>query len=166
MAKKKSVYSWIVFVLFAIATFFFTLVAVIFLFSVVALLIFSGSPELQEIDVQGVETGPLLIQYLLLITIIVLISKVISLALSVNFLLRLYKVTPDLIKWTHITFGLFIFLEVVNTFLGNLIHPEFFELADLLDPVPLITIGLIAAIWVTFVMHLKKAKREKTMDFS
>ena len=165
MAKKKSVYSWIVFVLFAIATFFFTLSAVILLFSVVALLIFNSFSELQGLEVPGVETGPL-IQHFLLIAITALISNVISLALSVNFLLRLYKVTPDLIKWTHITFGLFIFLEVFNTFLANLLSPKLFELADLLDPVPLITIGLIAAVWVTFVMHLKKAKREKTMDFS
>ena len=165
MAKKKSVYSWIVFVLFAIATFFLTLSAVFLLFSVVLFLAFSGSPELQGLEVPGVETGQF-IQHLFLITIILLISTVISLALSVNFLLRLYKVTPDLIKWTHITFGLFIFLDVLNTFIVNLILPEFFELADLWDPVSLIRIGLTAAVWVTFAMHLKTAKREKTMDFS
>ena len=164
MSKKKSVYSWIVFALFSIVALLSTLSAVILLFSVVLFLAFSGSQELQGLEGEGI--GILITQHFLLKTIIFLVLTVSLLTLSVNFLFRLYKVTSDLIKWTHITFGLVILLDVFSTLIADPISSKLFEVTALWDPVTLIRLGLIAAVWVTFVMHLKTAKREKTMDFS
>lgn len=165
MSKKKSVYSWIVFVLFSIAAFLLTLSAVFLLFSIVVFSAVSDSPELQ---VSGTEIQGILTQHFLLKTIVTLVSTVILLALSVNFLFRLYKVTPDLIKWTHITFGLVILLDVFSILIADPISSSsgLFEVPALLDPVSLIRLGLTVAIWVTFAMHLKKAKAENSMDFS
>lgn len=158
MSKKKSVYSWILLVLVSIMAFLSLLGSILLMFSVSAFLIFSNSPELQEIQQE------LAFEYLVPKLIINLFLSIGLLVFFVMFILKLYNVKPDLIKWTHITFGAYLVSDVLTQPLATL--DSFFDFTALIDLFFFIRIGIVAVLWVTFVMHLKKARREKTMDFS
>ena len=79
------------------------------------------------------------------------------------FFIKLYNITPDIIKWTHITFGFMVlssFLQVILIFFTA-------GLLAILAIIPLIIVlAIIIPIWITFALHLKKAQREGKMDFS
>ena len=96
--------------------------------------------------------------------------SVVSLGIWTIFFFKLYNVTPDLITWTNLAFGssvaIGLFSLVLSVFASGLA-----ALGGLVVLVAaaigwLIGTGIVTVLWVTFVMHLRKAKAENTMDFS
>ena len=111
--------------------------------------------------------------------LIILILSGIVVIIWILYSLKLYKVTPDIIMWTNISFGFLVFEEVIRLILSIRLLMAiwyFFKLANsnLIPPmipiliviIPFVFLGLIMLIWSTFVHHLKKAQKEKLMDFS
>lgn len=144
MAKKKTTYSWIILILSAIGIVFGLINAVFKIVNIKALL----TPTLFSNPV---------------VNIINLVLSIIGLVILVMFFFKLYNVTPDLIKWTNITFGYSVFQSVFGVILGIFSA----GLLDLLAGIPLIIVlAIIIVVWITFVNHLKKAQKENLMDFS
>ena len=145
MGKNKTVYVWIILILSAIGIIFGAINIIFNLINIKVLL----TPALFS--------NPT-------INIINLVLSGISLIILVIFFFKLFNVTPDIIKWTHIAFGFSVFNMLLNVIFSIV-------LAGLLGAI-LSSIGLviflpiIIIIWVTFALHLKKAQRENLMDFS
>ena len=152
MAKKKTTYSWIILILAAIGIVFGLINSVLKLINIKTLI----TPALFS--------NPI-------VNIINLVLSIIGLVILIMFFFKLYNVTPDLIKWTNITFGYSVFQSVFGVILGlfsafgiNVFEPVF-ALNTFLVPL-IIVLVIIIVVWITFVNHLKKAQRENLMDFS
>ena len=144
MAKKKTIYLWIVLILAAIWIVFGLINTVSTLINIKTLL----TPSLFSNPV---------------VNIIALVLSIIGLVILIMFFFKLYNVTPDLIKWTNITFGYSVFQSIFSVILGIFTV----GLLVLLVVIPLIIVlVIIIVVWLTFVNHLKKAQRENLMDFS
>lgn len=144
MAKKKTTYSWIVLILAAIGIVF-GLTNTIF----------------KLINIKTLLTAALFSNPV--VNVINLVLSIIGLVILIMFFFKLYNVTPDLIKWTNITFGYSVFQSVFGVILGVFSA----GLLALLAAIPLIIVlAIIIVVWLTFVNHLKKAQRENLMDFS
>ena len=144
MAKKKTTYSWIILILAAIGIVFGLINSVLKLINIKTLI----TPALFS--------NPI-------VNIINLVLSIIGLVILIMFFFKLYNVTPDLIKWTNITFGYSVFQSVFGVILGLFSA----GLLALLAVIPLIIVlVIIIVVWITFVNHLKKAQRENLMDFS
>ena len=144
MAKKKTAYSWIALILAAIGIVFGLINTVLKLINIKALV----TPALFSNPV---------------VNIINLVLSIIGLGILIMFFFKLYNVTPDLIKWTNITFGYSVFQSIFGVILGVFSA----GLLALLAVIPLIVVlAIIIVVWLTFVNHLKKAQRENLMDFS
>ncbi len=144
MGKKKTVYTWIILILVAIGFVIGTINAILKLINIKVLL-----------------TSALLSNSV--VNIINLILSIIGLVILGIFFFKLYNVTPNIIKWTHITFG----YSVFNGAFSVILSVFSVGLLALLVVIPLIIVlAIIIVVWITFVMHLKKAQRENLMDFS
>lgn len=144
MSKKKTIYSWFILVN--------TGIIIILVFASLVLRLLGVEASIS----QSLFTSNL-------INNIYIVLSVISLTILVIFFLKLYNVRKDLIKWTHITFGYFVF-QAIFGFMLNFIS---LGLLALLGIIPLLfSLVIPVLIWFTFVNHLKRARKENLMDFS
>ncbi len=144
MVKKKTTYSWIVLIL----------AAIVIVFGLI-------NTALKLVKFKVLLTPALFSNPI--VNIINLVLSIIGFVILIMFFFKLYNVTPDLIKWTNITFGYSVFQSVFGVILGVFTT----GLIALLLVVPLIIVlAIIIVVWITFVNHLKKAQRENLMDFS
>ncbi len=159
MAKKRTVFTWIMMVLVSI-------VIIIGLFDTIARLANIGSLA------QNKYSDPLT-------TIASLTLSLIALGLWTNFFIKLYKVSPDLVKWTHITFGYAIIHSIAGPVLA--MYSELsLELISIMQSlmgaentamfattiVSIIIaqlIVVITALWIGFAIHLNIAKKKKVV---
>ena len=82
--------------------------------------------------------------------------------ISLTYFVKLYNVSPDVVRWTHITFGYTLVSSIA-----------LFVLAVITNPLNMLFILIIAAwwviiglVWLGLAKHLKKARANNTMDFS
>tara|TARA_Y100000310_G_C20581018_1_gene762983 strand:- start:122 stop:556 length:435 start_codon:yes stop_codon:yes gene_type:complete len=144
MAKKKTTNTWIILILAAIGIVFGLINSILKLINIKTLL----TPALFSNPIVNVTN---------------LVLSIIGLVILIIFFFKLYNVTPDVIKWTNITFGYSVFQSVFGLILSVFTA----GLLALLAVIPLIIVlAIIIVIWITFVNHLKKAQRENLMDFS
>ena len=144
MTKNKTTYTWVILILAAIAIVFGLIISTLNLINIKTLL----TPALFSNPV---------------VNLINLALSIIGLAVLIIFFFKLYNVTPDILKWTNITFGYSVFQSVF----GLILSVFTVGLLALLAVIPLIIVlAIIIVIWITFVNHLKKAQRENLMDFS
>jgi hypothetical protein len=97
------------------------------------------------------------------INIINLILIIIGLVLTAIFFVKLYNVRPDVIKWVNIAFGFVIFITIVR-FILTMFVAGF--LALIASPMLVVVLIFEVLMWVGISKHLKRAQREKLMDFS
>ncbi len=132
MNNKKSVYVWIILVLFILGI-------TGTLWSLV-----SGLININVLLTPGLLSNPTA-------NIIRLGLYLVDICLSLIFVYKLYNFKQDVIKWTHISFAYiiaYLFLQVILT--PNLLFA-------ILAFIPWIVLSIITIIiWVTFVKHLKK----------
>ena len=96
MSKKKTTFIWILIVLIAINV----------IFSLI------GIPQYAS-----------LFQLISPVSAITLIAlSVIQIVILIIYFFKLFNVTPDLIKWTHITFSVFIILNIIS--MATLLNTE------------------------------------------
>ena len=89
------------------------------------------------------------------------------------FFIKLYNVRLSLFRWVNIFFGYLIF-SITYEFLGVIIYVLFKEmsLSNLIETGSyslyfiMSKIGIYLIIWITFYKHLRKAQRERLMEFS
>lgn len=85
------------------------------------------------------------------VNIIRLVLYLVTLCLSIIYIYKLYNFKKDIIKWTHIAFGYFVFDSFLNViFAPNLLF------AILAFTLCVVVSIITVVIWVTFVKHLKK----------
>jgi mannose/fructose/N-acetylgalactosamine-specific phosphotransferase system component IID len=141
MAKKKTTYTWVILIFLAISIVYNSITILVSLISIDTLL----KPDSLFNPV---------------VNVINLVLSIIGLVIMVIFFFKLYNVTSDIIKWTHISFG-------YSVFGGAFVLINSIFTIGLLNLSPMIiALGILVIIWNSFVNHLKKAKREKLMDFS
>lgn len=144
MAKHKTTYSWVIIVLTAIGLVF-SFLGVIWSFINLELLMTEAS-----------FSNPVL-------NIINLGLSVLSVLIWTVFFFKLYNVTPDLIKWTHIAFGYEVFESIASLVLSFFSAGLYARLGVLPT---MFFLGIVLVFWVTFVIHLQNARKEQLMDFS
>jgi hypothetical protein len=145
MAKKKTTYSGIILILTAIGIVL-GLIKTGLIFINIKLLL---APTLISNSVTN---------------IINFVFSIIGLVILTIFFFKLYNVTPDLIKWTNITYGFSVFNMLLGVILSIIVGGL---LGAILSGIGIIFfLPIFIIIWITFVLHLKKAQKEKLMDFS
>ncbi len=96
--------------------------------------------------------------------------------IMIIYFLKLYRVKKDVISWTHIAFSAAIIKSITEVLITSFLIAQdsftnagaFFIAAGSTFAFVIITVGTIVRVtlWITFVNHLKKAKKEKMMSFS
>ena len=144
MGKKKTVFVWIILVLFVISLLFRTIGFISSLININKLV---GSP----------------------LDIINFLLDVVSLVVLGILFLKLYNVKPDVLNWVYIAFGLsiinFVFFIYTITFISRKVLPLSFILPSY-TPAYIVISTIVIFFWIGVILHLKRAKREKLMDFS
>lgn len=143
MAKKKTVFVWILLVLIAIS------------------LIIGAFDMITSV----IDTDKLVASLALdpVISSITLLLGVVSLIVTSILFYKLYNVTPDVILWVHIAFAFSVARTIVTMILAFL---SFGLIAVLLSFVVIIVLIITISMWIGITMHLNRAKRENLMDFS
>lgn len=145
MAKKKTIYVWIILILVAIGL----------VFGIIGLI--NSFVNINTLLTPALMNNPT-------INIINLVLSAIGIVISGIFFFKLYNVTPDIIKWTHISFGFSVFNMLIGVIFGIILAGF---LGAILSGIGIIIFSpILIVIWITFVLHLKKAQRENLMDFS
>lgn len=147
---KRTTFLWIIFILLILNT----LVLIGVLFGQLSNLVgYSGSPVLLYIGIA---------------------LNLIYLVLSIIYLIKLYNVKKDLLKWTNILFGfnmIILIFGLVGTLinLSNILQIE--ETTKLIVTTSAIIffgfeVIIVVLIWIFFYRHLKKAKEQRLMQFN
>ena len=144
MGKKKTIFVWILLVLMAIYLIFGVVNTVYSLININKLL----TPALLSNPTAN---------------IISLALSIIGLVIVAIFFVKLYNVTPDVLKYVNIAFG----YSFATTLLNLLLLAFLSGLLAILAAIPTIVVLIfIGAMWFGISSHLKRAKRENLMDFS
>ena len=144
MGKKKTVFVWILIVLLAISIIFGLINAAVKL-----------------IDVQNLLKPSLLSNPA--VNLIGLVLSIVVLIIEIIYYAKLYNVRPDVIRWTHIAFGVSVastLLQFILSFMTVGLLALF--VSPLIPVVLLITVGM----WIGITLHLKRAQKDNLMDFS
>ena len=144
MAKHKTTYSWVMIAIVAIGL----------VISSVNLLV--SLLNLETLLTAALFSNPV-------VNVIFLGLSILNIVIWAVFFFKLYNVTPDLIKWTHIAFGFAIIENMFSLIL------TFFVVGGLaiFAVVPVMFfLAIVLVFWVTFVIHLQNARKERLMDFS
>jgi len=142
LGKKRTTYLWVM-----------TILQIVMLFFILDTLIF-GKTALLFGSVVG---------------IIKLVLLLIDLVIYSIFLFKLYKISSDLVVWTHIVFSFSIFDSILSSILAGMFSTKGFVglLLAIAGSISLIlTVVLNLVLMITFVKHLKRAQKEKLMNFS
>ncbi len=160
MAKKKTIFVWILLVFLTITLVFRTI-------QTLPILFISGIDMLLNHNFKSY----------LGISIINLVISPISLIITTIFLIKLYNVKPDVFKWIWITFGFGLFSNLLNYFFtffkaSGMYNLGIFIIVTVVGPtswmVNLLIAGVIFDVFmlIGITMYLKRAQRENLMDFS
>ena len=144
MAKEKTGYSWVMIVIVGIGL-------VISSVNLLASWLF-----LEALITEALFSNPV-------VNVVNLGLSVLSVIIWAVFFFKLYNVTPDLIKWTHIAFGFAVIESIISLVL------TFFVAGGLVIPavVPVMFfLAIVLVFWVTFIIHLQNARKKRLMDFS
>jgi len=87
------------------------------------------------------------------------VMTVISITLATLFVIKLVKISKQLVLWTHVVFGYYVVLTLANTVYSAI----FLGYGLLAIPFSLIGIGAAIVVWITFYKHLLRAKQEKRL---
>lgn len=101
-----------------------------------------------------------------------IVSFVVGVVITVIFFIKLYNVRQDVIKWLHIYFSYLIF-DIIFSMVFDISHILSFssEIKALLfyfaySLLYFIELVLYIFMWIGINMYLKRAQREKLIDFS
>ena len=160
--KKRTIYSWIVLVLFVInAVLSLTVLASLTTSLVKFLLVISDTLQKHSETAQALPAGTYeLISYVLFFGIVMIALLTTSTVISVIYLFKLYNLKRGLIRWTNIAFGFSAFSFLFYSSLFALIASPG-KLSRVLETIlpPVIAFIVTILIWVTFVNHLNKMKK-------
>lgn len=96
----------------------------------------------------------------------------ITLAIATIYLVQLIKVNKSLFIWTHIVFGYYVVLTLVNIIMSLVTMdttavPGFEGLmVGFTLVIGVVAIGGAIAVWITFYKHLLKAQKTKRLVFN
>lgn len=93
-----------------------------------------------------------------------MIASAITLAAGIIYFIKLYNVSPDVIRWTHITFGLALAIFLVELIVSFVVFGPVVLLVSALGTPFILLIYILP--WIGISMHLRRAKRDNLMDFS
>lgn len=134
MKNKKTVYVWIVLVFVAIGVVFGFIQNILSLINIKVLM----TPSLANS---------------VTLNIVDLVLSIIGTVLLFVYFIKLYNLPQNIIKWTNIVFGYFIFELIFSLIISMFTVPILFVI---LQSIPTIIISIIIAIiWFTFVRHLR-----------
>ena len=163
--KKRTIYSWIVLVLFVInAVLSLTALAFMTTWLVKFLLVMFNPVQTPPppAGTYGVIFYLLfgIVMITLLFGIVMIALLITSTVISVIYLFKLYNSKRGLIMWTNIAFGFSAFLFLLYSLLFAL-DASFGKLSRVLETIlpPVIAFIVTILIWVTFVNHLNKMKK-------
>lgn len=160
MAKKKTIFVWILLIFLAITLIFRTIQTTYILF-------ISGIDMLLNYNFSSYRG----------ISIINLVISPITLIITSVFFIKLYNVRPDVIKWVWITFGFGLFSNLLNYFFTffkaiGVYNVGIFSIVTFVEPtswmVYLLMLGVIfdVLMLIGITIYLRRAQRKGLMDFS
>ncbi len=114
------------------------------------------------------ESGENATEWEKVLVIMISIFRIITPIVLAFFIYKLLSMPSDIVKWTHIIFALYLFLQlptgaVVMLFSLHVISEPLGFLA--LAPSFLMLVAYVV-VWIFFVKHLKHAKENKLMEFA
>jgi hypothetical protein len=131
---KKTPYVWVIIILDIIS---------IILGGLALLAILGGGAALVALGGASIFSGAAGI-----VMIIGLVITLVSVVLQIVYLVKLIKMRGDLVKWTHIVFGLSV--------LGSLVGIISSSMSNTSIVGSIVGLVITGAVWFTFAVHLKK----------